>query len=54
MVGPGCGGGQVAHLEDVLDHAVDSRGRVGPQVVEEIQCVDMEDSFNWKLSSKKV
>ena len=46
MIGPGCGGRQVAHLEDILDHAVDSRGGVAPQVVEEIQSVDMEDSLN--------
>ena len=37
MVGPG-GGGIAAHLQYIQEHAVDSGGRVTPDVVKKAEC----------------
>ena len=53
MVAPG-GRVAVAHLENVHDHLVDCGVGVAPDVVEECQSSDVDESFCWKFSQEKV
>ena len=46
MIAPGSRGA-TAHFEDVLDQCMNSGVRVGPDIVEEGEGVDMDMSFHW-------
>ena len=44
MVGPSTRA-SVAHLKDVGEHAKDSEGRICPDILEEAQGADVQNSF---------
>ena len=54
VVGPGSRAATIAHLEDVGDHVEHSAARVTPDVVNQAESADVEDSLGRELTKEKL
>ena len=53
MVAPGCGG-RFTHLQNILHKFENGCAGVAPEVMEECEYLDMQESFNGRLTKQEV